>query len=846
MSYSQYIGNGNGLLYAVDPISKAVKCCEPNTPQGVRSMRVLGNSSAPIAALRSAYGVITFSTIGGAGNITDITINGINQIGANVPVTVGDVFQTATDLAAAITSYNPGVGIDFTAEPINGSVYIYSSPADGATANGLTITVVTTNPAIVSTTVDFSGGSNQGGVYDSVIGYQFYLDIRGNASRASISISAQNVTNEIVGRGLQTGIFTEPKTINGDKITGITRCSAFSNILVDTESSAATDDLCFISPANFVVGDTIRLSQLDAARVPTVYDQSVAPSYPANILLTDASPFTIQNNRSIELRLQYDLTLGPVWVENSRSIAKAPNILSRVEMRALVATGQVQVGENYFIYDAASTYLGIGGILVTGIKPNAITSSGQAVFEVPDYQNSHFNFGSIWNLQMATPTVGKLYAYSGKMYTSLTGAIGTNPDTDATNWQVVPFGDPNYVTEIHTVQYNLASNNIVKREDKRGNSVTGANACNTFGFGNDNITDNVIQGGNLSVSNWVGQFKNNKITNSTVLDTLNIYNSNCNGNVFTGSTIGFANQNNVNLNNNNLLNANLSLINTNASTGSPWSVVGNNISNCNAVVQADYSTNNMIYDCNILSGYNTTGTPPTFTFIGQNTTGTAPSSSIFVGNSFTALQDIIIYANASNPVISSGNVVKNNQILVLWFNTLEITLNNYAMVGNVISNMTLFSFGVPVTINLQKNMANHTINSTGSTYEYDVNPSVYVSGTIMTMPAAAVLAGTIRITGNCTINKITTVGIGSHFQMQPIKIYPAYPASVVISPTAVASAVSGNIVSDGGAVTLNSYNPVGPTEVSDFYVIQATQYQDLFNGNIGGNIWIKQYNTQIQ
>ena len=115
---SQNIGNGTGMLYATDLTATKIISCTRNDAEGVRNMRTLGAGSAPIAAERSAVATVTFTAVGGAGNITAVTIAAVNQIGGNVAATVGDPTQTATDVAAAINSYTPGSGVDFTANSI--------------------------------------------------------------------------------------------------------------------------------------------------------------------------------------------------------------------------------------------------------------------------------------------------------------------------------------------------------------------------------------------------------------------------------------------------------------------------------------------------------------------------------------------------------------------------------------------------------------------------------------------------------------------------------------------------------------------------------------------------------
>lgn len=480
MSVSQYIGNSIGLLYAVDG-SGNILMSEPNTPKGVRNMRISGAASAPIAAERSAVGSITF-TAAVVGNITAVTIAGVNQIGANVPATAGDTVATASDVAAAINGYTPASGIDFTASVTGSTVYIYSTPAGGAATNGEAITVSVSAVGITSTTVDFSGGSSQTGVYDTTVGMKFYLNQKGNASRTSLS-GATEITKYIVVRGLQTGIVSKNLSVASSQLTGIDRSCAITQIFVDTESSAATDDLDFIETVDFVVGDVIRLTQFTSSRVVTVTDAGTSGG---NVYLTNASPFPCQDNKSIELRLQSDNSLGLIWVENGRSVSQGYVSLSRVEMRARVAASTVVIGQSYFVYD-----IGQAGIILIGVDVNSVSSQGQYIGYFPDYQNESGDFDRVWSPFLASCTVGKLYAYNGLMYQSVDGSTGSDPSSSPTSeWLAIDITDTRYNKEILTVQYDLDRNLINQGADQRGNIVTGSLGFTTFKWGCDTCYSN--------------------------------------------------------------------------------------------------------------------------------------------------------------------------------------------------------------------------------------------------------------------------------------------------------------------------------------------------------------------
>jgi hypothetical protein len=840
MSFIQNLGNGRGYLYAALPDgSKTIAYIEPNTVMGVRNMRILGAGSAPVSASRSAIGTITITSVPSAGNITAVTINGVNQLGAAVAATIGDINQTATDVALAINAFSPS-GFVFTAEAIDNIVYVYSSPQDGAAVNGLSITVAVSNIAITTTTTAFSGGSNQDGVYDTTFGFQFFLDPSPFATTSSISVTAEDISNFIVVRGLQSGIFTQSLSVSSStRLLNIVRCSAFTNILIDTFSGNAQTDLVFIDTNGFVQGDVVRLTQFDASRVVTVVDANVWGSTPANIYLTNADPFNCQDNKSIELRLQYDSVLGAIWIENSRSFVAGPNIVTRLEMITLVNNNQVKIGENYKVINAAvPNYAGIDGIIITGISPSAVSTSGQALFYLPDYNNDSGTgkFGGTWNALLSSVTALQYYAYNGSMYESLTGVVGLNPDTDSTNWALVPITDPTYIQEVHTVQYNLSSNDIVKREDKRGNTTTGT-ATIGFRFGDNNVTNNIVQSGNLD-PNIVGQFNNNFIVNSTI-NSLGIRTFNFNSNIVYGTLFSFSNVRNnfgqVVIENNSFTNGQFTINNSNVNLiyDNITTIYGNTILNgrfkltigANSGAQIDIGNNNYIgaYG-NIASQFNIT-------------LGGSSLQPVDVTNNFITSSEIIAI-NCSGTIFP-GNKFRQNTISNIWSQTVNFVINNASITGCTFTNITNTSITNYLFSN--KEITNEFISSAYSSYVLDVFTVSQISGTTLTLPAEVLSAGVIKLygAGSYTINKILV--LGGEYPRQPIKIICDDGVGVVITPTLKTSAVTGSILSDGGTVTIDSY-PLGPgIYLSDLYVIQANLL-----GNTAQPYWIKQYNTEIQ
>jgi hypothetical protein len=868
MSYIQFLGNGRGYIYAALPDgTKTIAYVEPNTTQGVRNMRVAGAASAPIVAARSSIGTVTFTGVA-AGNITAITINAVNQLAAPVAADPVSVIQTATDVAAAINSFAPA-GFTFTAEAINGVVNIYSTPDDGVAVNGLTISVTVSNAGITTTTTAFTGGSSQTGVYDTSVGLTFYLDPSITATRTAIALTAEDISSYIVVRGLQSGIFTESLSVTSTaKLLNIVRCSAFTNIKTDTASAVPASDLTFIDTNGFVEGDVVRITQEDPARIVTVYDVSNAQQFPANIYLTNADPFSCTNNKSLELRYQYDNTLGPIWIENGRSFVPGPNILTRAQLLALISTNDVQIGETYLVSDATNfTYEGIDGVLLTGLATDLVSTSGQAIFYLPDYQNNSNDFGGTWNSQIPSVTILKLYAWNGAMFVSLTGNVGTDPSTDAVNWLKWPTSNPEYVREVHSVEYNLSANTLVKRADKRGNVVTGAASCNSFRWGDDSVAANTVQGSNIKCWNIAGGITNNVMINSEFVAT-NIYQQTYSANTWsnvrvmstpngsngpitvsannlTNCEFYFKAINNLNFTGNNGINSTFEFDGSQVTPTQPW-VISNNIINDYSlyarITTGTVSSHKLTFRDNFLTGNNVNATAKLNLLLESNV---ANAELFFSGNTVSGYTVISFYSNLVDPLLPLTSTVRQNTITGVWRDDFEFQLNGLSASGNVLQSLSQSN---TFFINLQQSMYNEIVSNTISSYQYECSFTNDVVGTTFTLPVFALGAGVIRLQGTGTITKILPPA-GYEFPLQAIKIIPGVTSVVTITPAPIASVVAaGEITSDGGTVTLNTYYPFGPsgTEVYDSYTIQSNYNQEYYTIPSLANIWIKQTATIIQ
>jgi hypothetical protein len=524
-----------GYLYKTAPDGTTIITTERNTVDGVRAMQQQGTANAPVVAARSAVGKITVSSVASAGSITNIDIAAVNQIGANIVVTSSTASVVATQIATAINAFTPASGDNYTAQAVGAVVSVFSSASNGSAANGLTITVSVTDITIVTTTTAFTNGSSQIGVYDTTFGYRFYINANYNGDAVPTSLTnAVEITEYMTVRGLQSGIMTVSATVATDRITGLSRSCAITQIIVDTESSAASDVLAFIQTEGFVEGDSIRLRALDTGRITTLEDATVttSPIGTKNIYLTDAQSYALAGLVSIALQLRNDPTLGLCWIETSRSIANSVVVTTVAGINTLISASTIIPGSMYLITD-----IGDAGVYVTGTDVNSYDAEGIHVRRVPS------TYARCWSLIMVAPTINLYYRFNQNVYQSVTGAIGTDPDADTTNWLLITKSNNTYYTsEYHPCGINNPSllgtwpiiwerdfNNNFVSQSYTSSTVLGFNAFSVFCWmvgGSATKYGNTVIDSVFDCANSDGSVYDNTLTETSTYS----------GNILTGAT----------------------------------------------------------------------------------------------------------------------------------------------------------------------------------------------------------------------------------------------------------------------------------------------------------------------
>lgn len=510
MSYAD-LGNRQGRIYAVKDGKPHV--VENNDFSGVQVMKKLALQSRAIAVRQRGYFTIEVTSITGSGNITQVNVDSINQIGSSVAYTSGNEAQLAIDLADEITNHVPGSGVNYLAKAVGDIVYCFAPEGSNTSINGDSVGIADTGNITISAT-DVAGATDQSEVYDTNTGFRFYID-----SSASAPINdhtgGDEITKYIVPRTLDAAIPNNDVTLASD-IATIDRASSMAFVKLSCESGN-TDNCIGIVPTGFANGDIVYASGANANNEITFTEDANG-----NIYLRNSENF-VSTGTGTWIMLRYED--GAFYEVNRASIATSFESLTRAQALSQMAAGTITEGKFYKITD-----IGHRGVILQGISTTELSVEGSHIAAVPDWQDNTGDFEGVWD-SGASYSTDKLVVWgAGLMYINTTGSNGaSNPSVDTTNWTLVDRATSElYVEEIHRVTYDITANLFRKVEDGRGNSIS--EILNTypdwFVFGCDDVTNNTViaksssdawvnSNSNMSFRGGGSEFKNNTLIDST-------------------------------------------------------------------------------------------------------------------------------------------------------------------------------------------------------------------------------------------------------------------------------------------------------------------------------------------
>jgi hypothetical protein len=375
--------------------------------------------------------------------------------------------------------------------------------------------------------------------------------------------------------------------------------------VVDNSSNAGTNNITINAPSGYTINNqaSVVINQNDGECVVRISSNT-----------SFLAEFNYQTNSSALDVLNEGVSISPTTTSmnfvgalvNATAVGNAVTVtinginyisVTYSSLSSLISTNAVQIGQNYlisnaiFLIDANETV----PIMVKGIATNGVSLEGSGVFLNADYQQvgnysgvSGFvaNIG-VWTSAL-TPVANDVCMWRNYHYKNLTGTNGVlPPDSDFTNWIILAKNVTNgYIQEIDFILYDVSTNYIKYREDKRLNKVDNNpttygmtdEAFFSFQWGNNEVQNNIVSGestfginNNLVIGNpsyLPSIFQNEIIERSTVDIATNSGEFQYNSFKISGLAIT---TNLGSIKNNNLINSTLTIANNGSA-----SVVHNN------------------------------------------------------------------------------------------------------------------------------------------------------------------------------------------------------------------------------------------------------------------------------
>lgn len=373
------------------------------------------------------------------------------------------------------------------------------------------------------------------------------------------------------------------------------------------------------------------------------------------------------------------------------------------QIALLASSNQLIPSQGYQITNALFGSLPTTNISVylQAISSNELSLSGSGYFFNADYDGAGVYTGipgfvaqlGIWSLSLL-PVIGDVCIWNNLHYVNTTGANGlTNPQSDAVNWTLLSYSATNgYIVEVDAIEYDFSTNRIIRRTDKRLNTVewciafAGYDSFNHFRWGDNKCFNNIILGSVLYNCN------NQK---DSVFNTLN------KSSVIVGSaTVGGS----VEMTQNQISNSLVFM---------PFESLGgesfflNSINFCSLV----FGKNNFTITDTGTFGRNVmnNSTLANITFEGQYTNNIFDNctSGTLNQNRFGSISYNVI-DNSNFDIFNNSGVVLNNEIRSS--STFSITsLNTGDIISNEVSFASVFTIGINSS-NIEKNIIKSTSN----------------------------------------------------------------------------------------------------------------------------------------
>lgn len=327
----------------------------------------------------------------------------------------------------------------------------------------------------------------------------------------------------------------------------------------DISNNAGTNNITIIAPTGYKINNSQNLilntnGESVLVRISSNTDYVCVPNKPGHII----------QDEGVTLPQQpiLDFVGSGVTVTNGvgKTIVTINDCcdfveLTNAQMLNLISNGTVDAGTYYKITNPINAD---EGVIVQGIVTNANPSlQGSGIFLNADYQNVGDYSGvsgyagnlGIWSSVVQTVVVGNVVIWNNRHWKNLTGVWGSAPDTDSTNWLLLAKSTTNgYIKEVDFIKYNVYTNLVIYRADKRLNEVEyyfypslSIDSITIFQWGRDVVNSNkVLSNSFMNCTNSYCDFKGNYlINNSELSDSSNINSLNIiiNGNIISNFSV---------------------------------------------------------------------------------------------------------------------------------------------------------------------------------------------------------------------------------------------------------------------------------------------------------------------
>jgi hypothetical protein len=218
---------------------------------------------------------------------------------------------------------------------------------------------------------------------------------------------------------------------------------------------------------------------------------------------------TLKTDLSSADRVAFVRQESGVWKDYAFNLDDISNALSKSDTYANISTDKTNgdlipntwyylSDKDIYVFATTTSKFGVIGF-INGYNADYQNAGSYSAVTIANgfAVNATGTNGGIWYSAMAAPTAGDVYIYNDTHYLNKTGAVGTAPSGDTTNWEVVSDSTTpetrGYILEVDQCGYDFDSDAILYRLDRRGNEVFGATNQTLFPWGNNSIAQNIIR-----------------------------------------------------------------------------------------------------------------------------------------------------------------------------------------------------------------------------------------------------------------------------------------------------------------------------------------------------------------